>query len=216
MQRTIFSDPPSLPSPPWLEHALYESPWVLAIGIAVAGVVAWWFLHQARRRKAGAAAGLIGLAAGGGVIALATSVTTDREAMVARSISLIDAVRTADSATLNTLLSDSVALDLLGTRSGRRKAEIVRAVSEGGGVAARYGADQATIVPLGAVMDNPSTARVQMRVNVPHPRGGAEQLGSNIRTTWLVIWRKTAQNTWQVSTIEAQEIGLLPQGAARW
>lgn len=212
-QQTIFSDPPSLPSPPALEHWLYEQPWVSAVLLGLVGVVACVVLFKAEKRRWAWLVLLIGIGLATANVLVAQFVETPREKLSRFTVQLIESVKRGDAITVDTMLADAVVLDLLGSRSGRKKADIVREVANG--AAKRYGADTATIGRVSATMDGSFSGRTQAKVAVDLARGEGFDAGG-LGTTWLLEWRADAAGNWRVWTIDAQQIGLFPQGSLRW
>jgi len=108
MAQLGFNEPnfEPLPGPGVIEHALLESPWLVAGALAVAGLaLGWWLLGHGKRRR--------GLIVGGGLgaaaivlVAIAHLVKTDREAVISRTRALIASIADADPQALDDLLLD--------------------------------------------------------------------------------------------------------------
>jgi len=214
--QTIFIDPVPLPSPSVLERWLFESPGVPAVVIGVLGVVAAVVLWRAGRGKVAGLVVLVSVAMAGGVVLTARLVQTEREGMIVRAVGLVDAVARGDAEGVGALLAGPVALEVLGTRSGRTRVDILREV--GGDVAGRYGARSPRVVEASAVIDGPYAARTRLVVRFEGLGGNAGALGGGgaVSTTWLLHWQRDTGGVWQVWTIKAERIGLLPQGSVRW
>jgi hypothetical protein len=152
----------------------------------------------------------------GGVVLTARLVQTEREGMSVRAVGLVDAVARGDAEGVGALLAGPVALEVLGTRSGRTRVDILREV--GGDVAGRYGARSPRVVEASAVIDGPYAARTRLVVRFEGLGGNAGALGGGgaVSTTWLLHWQRDTGGVWQVWTIKAERIGLLPQGSVRW
>lgn len=106
-------DPPQLPvvpEPPVWSVWLLEQPLWPATALGVVGVVvAWVLLGRGKSGPAGITA-LAGLVLGGGVFALGSAITTDRERLVKATAALVDAVARADGPSTRAMLDDSARL----------------------------------------------------------------------------------------------------------
>ena len=92
-------DPPQLPEVPkpavWSVWLLEQPMWP-AVALAVVGlVVAWVLLGRGKAAHAGIAA-LAGLVLGGGVFALGSAITTDRERLVEATAEFVEEVDLSD------------------------------------------------------------------------------------------------------------------------
>lgn len=102
--------PAALPSPPVIEHALLESPWALALGLAVGAMIGAYLAHRrGRPRLALVLAGAFAAAAVG-VVILASVVRTAREAVLDATEALVDAVARVDEPAMRRMLAENVRL----------------------------------------------------------------------------------------------------------
>lgn len=208
--KTIFSDPVPLPDGPLLTRWLFEEPITPVVLLGLAAIVVASVLWRGAKFKA---AGLSLLALGGlaGVVLLvANLVETERERMVVRAASLVRSVAAADGNAVDAALADAVAIEVLGSRSSRGKAAILAEIRSD--VAGRYNAKAPEVGRVTASMDGDNSCRT--RIKVAFSSLGGES--GTVNTTWLLHWRRDGSGAWKVWTIEAEQIGLLPQGSVRW
>ncbi|MFM9995158.1 MAG: hypothetical protein ACKVU4_05090 [Phycisphaerales bacterium] len=102
--------PPALPAPPLVQHALFESPWVVALALAVAAIIAGHLAQRRGRTTLSLALGGAFAAAAIGVVILASSVRTGREAVLDATVALVDAVARVDEPAMRLMLAENVRL----------------------------------------------------------------------------------------------------------
>ena len=107
---TGLTEPTPLPSPPILEHHLFEQPWIVVALVLVSGVIAAMVLNGRGRAKAGGLAFLMGLVVSGGVYLASELVTTPRERIDASARSLVAAVATGDAASMGVWLTSDATM----------------------------------------------------------------------------------------------------------
>lgn len=209
---SILSTPDPLPSPPFLTHYLFESPWLLGVGLGATGLVASLFLSRNGRARLAGICGFIGLLAGALIFMLSSLVITERERLIETSNRFIRAAIDGQKDPVAAGLRSDVTLTLLGRSSRLGKDDLVRLVARD--IVATYQAKDSRIGKTSAVIDSPTVARTQTPIHVVTKL----DTGST-RTTWLLTWvRESAEvggdmGGWRVRSIEAQEIGFMPQGS---
>lgn len=192
-----------LPGPGLIEHALLESPWLVAGALLMAGLAGWWWLRGRRRGRLGAiVAGACAVGAVG-IVVLARVVTTDREAVIAGTRGLIVAVADADPAALDGLMLDGgylVPQQGWGEMPKERVLASVRWASEHGGRYAhaglpRFRVESVRIRQIRARIVSESIARSQVNVVVTLDLGGPP-----IPSWWGLDWDKT-DDGWKVRSV---------------
>ena len=202
----LFADIPPLPEPPLLERLLFESPFLLAAGLFVAGLVAVFSFRNAGKGRAGVIALGVCVLLCVGVFLSATLVTTDRETLLEKQDALVSSVATADTDALDRLLSPdarmpSVNLSLLS--GGLKRQQILTTIAATTGGA--YPVEDYAILERQAVIDGANSARTQIHVRVESSAGGPT-------LTWFRIgWRLDHDRGWEAVEIEPIFIsGVLP------
>jgi hypothetical protein len=178
--------------------------------LVVLGLVVAYLLRHTRPKGAVIAA-FAGLLLAGGVYGLAAAVTTPREFLQARTEQLIRAIIAADAATAEPMLRDDLTITLLGSTTNFTKSSVLEQIK--GDVAGRYGAKGSTIASIGAVMDGSGSARTQADLRVE-----SRFASGRLPTVWMFHWQQTTtagQSVWRLRQLEAQQIGLMPQGSVR-
>ncbi len=199
--------PPPIPDPPWLEHALLESPWTVAIALFVCGLAAGYTLFKGGRSRLAWAAALVPCLLSAGVLSLAAAITTDRELAQARAEALIRAVARADAPAVSELLSPRLTVRLVGVLTSWSKDDVVERVQRD--MAGRYALHNraATIRSARASGPDGGVIRTQCRVIV-EPEATRFPTGS----WWLLTWRQDSSGQWRVSELELQQVDGLPDG----
>src|SRR6185369_11084142 len=96
--------PTPLPSPSGISHWLLEAPIPLMLLILLAGIVAYVLLSKRVKRRAAMLTLFLAGILAGAVFAIARTIKTDREQLMARTTDLVDAVAAGDPAKLDPLL----------------------------------------------------------------------------------------------------------------
>ncbi len=193
--------PPAIPDPPLIEHYLFESSWGLAIGLVAIALALWFTLRRAGKDKPAFAAGLGGVLCAGGVLALASAITTAREEVAARTRELIAAVARADADAVDRMLGDRLSVRLgSAMMPWDRDAVLLRVRRDLGGIY-KLKDGVATIRSLRA-SGEASPLVTQCRVTVT-PEATAFPTGS----WWKITWRRDGPSgPWLVSEIDLQQI----------
>jgi hypothetical protein len=201
LQLAQFADvPPSLPSPPFYEKYLLESPAVPVVLLAAAAIAAFFVLNRRGKPAQGALATAgLGLAAAG-VAALAHFVTTAREAMTAAAEGLVAAVARADTAELDRLLdpdamlfADVAASEARIPKLGLPKAGILPLVTS---TMQTYRLTSAEVAASQSQVTGTDLGKTQLRAKVVP---SAWNIAHN--SWWLIEWRRTPTGQWRALTI---------------
>jgi hypothetical protein len=196
--------PPPLPAGPFFERLLFEQPFGLATGFALAAVVAFVALNRnGKARTAVLAAGACAALALGSHL-LSTMVVTPREQIAAATRALVDATAKADIGALDPMLAPDVRfssrLSLPGMSippSGFDKPTLLTAVSRLFGQA--YPLKDHSVKEVQSSIDGPNSGRTQVKVWV-------QIEGIPNTSWWLVRWRMDADGQWRATTIEPLDI----------
>lgn len=173
MNQLQIPDPPPLPDPPVLEMYLFENPYPLAIGLLVIGFAAHTLLRRGSAGRGepgpGSYAPLsIAVLGALGVYLASVLVTTHGERVKQRSLELVDAVATADTASVRGLLAEDAILSpgegLGRIPSATDRAQIIDAVERSIGPVVRV--REHTVRSVTASIDGPDYARTQLMVRV--------------------------------------------------
>ncbi|MDX2016295.1 MAG: hypothetical protein SFY95_01490 [Planctomycetota bacterium] len=186
----LIPDPAPLPTGPLWERWLLESPWPTAGLLVLAGLVAFALLNRAGRAGAAIASALTALALGAGVIVLANIVTTEREALRARSFSIVAAVAARDQALVGTLLAPNARLTKWPLALTGRDAIVERV----GSVPAIH---EWALLEAQASLDGPAVGRTQIKLRITPDQTRAPNL-----SWWRLDWQRDAQGQWVVIQIE--------------
>lgn len=194
-----------LPDPPWLEHALLESPWLLVGGLVSSGVVVLVLLNRAGRARTGVLIALGTILVGAALAALSAAVQTAREDLAARTRALVEVALRNDQAALELVLGAGMVFDVLGdvARNGKDAAM---------GLVARYvplyPLRSSAVTDLRAVEDGPDTGRSQFQlVVVP------EATRFPHASWWTITWRRGGDGAWRVWSIKGEQIDGVGGGA---
>jgi hypothetical protein len=197
---------PQLDSPAALGHFTLENPYPAGIIAVAAAIVVFYLLLQLGKARQGllVAAALAAVAVG--VFALAALVETNREAVMASSISLVDSAAVGEEEAVADLLAEEVRLRVADNPFSLGRESIlvlVRRVGREGVIAshsvnaARAGRAQATRL----------TSQVQVSA-VTSAGGGA------MPTWWQLEWTRQEDGVWRVSEILWLTLGPSRPGAA--
>jgi hypothetical protein len=193
-----------------LERYLLETPWpAMGVLVVLGFVVAYVMWH--RKPKVAMASVVGGVLLAGGVYLLAHSVVTTREALQARTQTLINAILAGDEAAAEPLLRDDLTVTLLGSPTNLGKPAVLEQIK--GDVAGRYGATNSRIASVRAAMDGNTSARTQADIRVE-----SRITSGTLPTVWMFHWQQSTidgEQIWRVRQLEAQQIGLMPQGSVR-
>ena len=193
----FFSDQPppaALPGSPLFDHLVLERPFALVIVLCLTAGISFMVAAARNRRRAGATIAALLLLAAAGVFALSTLVQTPREALAARTRTLIGAIATVDTAALDDLLAHNAVMRYAFARGGIGKDAIIAHVK-------RYlGADYAlashSVREMQATLDGPRVGRTQVRVRA------VSTAGPRLTSWWLLDWTQDADGTWRVTQIQ--------------
>jgi len=183
-----------LPAPPAWERYLLESPVVVLATLGIGAVVALLILNARGRARLGLLISGALVVVAFGVWALAASVVTERELLIARARGLIDATARADVAAIRPMLAERAGVRVGDQTRATTREQILGLVEEyPGGVAI---IESHSIAEAQAVIDGERTARTQVRVKHTGP-------GLPIASWWLIEWRRDEpESPWIVESIE--------------
>lgn len=187
--------PEPLPSPPFLERFVLDSPMLLTIILVAIGAITLF----AQNRRGQASKGLLGLVI---CVALAVAawlaaslVETDRERLKSSTRRLIASVADVDLQTLDSLLAENVTLRYRNARQGLAKEGIIADVERYMG--GQYAVSEHRVLNLQATTDSTGIGRTQVNVGVD-----LEEFGNAPTSWWLVHWRLDSDERWRVTSIE--------------
>lgn len=199
-----------MPSPPALERYLLETPWPAMSVLVAAGLIVAYVLWHRKPKGAMAAAGA-GVLLAAGVYLLAQQVVTVREELQTRTEALIKAILAGNVASAEPMIRDDLTVTLLGSATNLGKPAVLEQIK--GDVAGRYGATNSRIASIGATLDGSSAARTQADIRVE-----SRMTSGTLPTVWMFHWQQSTINgqpVWRLRQLEAQQIGLMPQGSVR-
>ena len=175
-----------LPRPPLLQVYLLEQPWYMAIGLAAAGIAAFFVLNRAGKLREGLLLATGGITLGAAVLLVGLMVTTERERLMRQTSLLVDAAAGVDTAALDPMLDDPVTVWLGSNPTKMSREELLNKVRDALGGQYRV-RDQRT-GGLQVVLDGERQARTQVRVWVR-----AEAMGYDvpIGSWWRIDWRRS-------------------------
>jgi len=197
LQSTLFepTDLPTLPQPSFVEHWLYESPWIIAIALGIICIVG--FISTRRIPKAKKIAlplCSLGLLIAAGLIIVGTLIITDREVLAERSAQLVHAAANADESQLAILLDEQISFQ---TGSGSQRASHTgrSAIIS---LAAKHAAPMIEAVKVNEVragLFGPRVARTHIKIRIESDLVPPS-------SWWLVDWTKHDSGDWVVTHIE--------------
>lgn len=186
--------PPDLPRPPLFESLLFERPLPAVVALLlIAAIVAWtgWSRGRSRMLLVALAVGMLAAAWG----AVATLVTTDREALSRRSRDLVHAVADVHIARVAEILDQDATLTYFRAPVGLDRDGILREIERTLG--GEYRVKEARVNSVQTAIDGPNLARTQVHVTVvPHATQFPHQ------SWWRLDWRRGTDRTWRVFSIE--------------
>jgi hypothetical protein len=192
-----------LPSPPLLQHLLFEIPYPLCIALFIAAAVAWTLLGRRGDRRAPlAAAACFALAAG--IWALAAAVKTEREKLQDQTIAFVAAVSRADAPAVDAMLAESAHLYYPFAPRGIDKPRILDMVRSE--MAHQYQVKAHSVLETHASLDAPDQARVLVRVYVQ-----PAEVNFPVYSWWRLDWRKDSSGRWRATSIQSLWINLLDE-----
>lgn len=203
---------PTLPTPPWIEATLFESPWTGMVVLVAAGAVAFWWFNRLQQGRTGAIVLAGAIAAAVGLFLTARFVTTEREELADRTETLVGRVAKADVDGISRMLAPDVRVTIFGRDRGFTAQSIGRWVENSMRPGAMYGVKDYSVGSLTATIDGANVARTQCRVRVT-----SETYGIPIGSWWRLTWRKDSaqggSGDWLVTQIEAMQIDAVAEGA---
>ncbi len=197
---TQLPPPDALPAPPLVESLLFESPWRLIGALLVLGVFALIIFNRSGKARQGLGA------IGGAVIAcavvftLSMSVSTDREAILARTASFVDAVAAAD-----TTAADQLVAPTLEVRFGRAIVDTMDRDWLMGAIEAFRGQltlREHSIKQKDAAIDRPGRGRTLIQISVT-----AEAWPVPNRSWWQLDWALDRDGQWRMTGIDCLQLG---------
>ncbi len=188
------------PQPPALwSHMLFESPWLLAMGLVGVGVVLR-LVGQQRGQRRVVTASWVALAAAVAVIGLAKVVTTDRERLLQRTRELVAATAPLDGGRVaGFLAADAV---LVGP-DGDTWVSVGELGGEIDAAGRNYPIASQAIRHLEAEARSDAQGLVLVDLRTTLSEGFGAQ--APIPTKWLLTWRKTPEG-WRVYRVQWLEL----------
>lgn len=201
-----------LPSPPWIESTLFESPWTGMVVLGAAGAVLFWWFNRMQQGRTGAIVLGAALAAAAGLFLTARFVTTERERLMNLTETLVATVAKADVDRLPSLLAPDVRVMIFGRDRGFTAQSLPRWVDNmmrpGTGM---YAIRDYSVGEIAATIDGPNVARTQCRVRVT-----AESYPITSGSWWRITWRKdgagAGSDAWKVTQIDVLQLDQVPEG----
>lgn len=195
MQSPLFepSNLPSLPQQSFFEQWVLQSPLLLSVIILAVGFFAYMLLRNSKHsKKIGIPSLGVASAIAGGVFALGSFITTDREQLQTRSQELVVATANADQSALTQLLDDRASIKTA-FGSADSKDKILSLVAS----RAAPTIQSATIREIRVGVYGDQVARTQIKIRV-----AGEMVPSN--SWWQVDWTRpdTETEMWVVTDIE--------------
>jgi hypothetical protein len=202
--------PPPLPPGPFLERVLFEQPFGLVTGLALAAVVAFVILNRRGQARAGLISGATLALLAAGAYLLSAIVETPREQIARAARSLVDATAAADTRAIAPMLAPDARLvsrfripgEPIG-EAGLDKEGIIAAVEHALGRS--HPLKDHSVKEVQSQIDGPASGRTQVKVWV--------QLEMGVPNTswWLIRWRRDGEQ-WRATSIEPLEIPFLGAG----
>lgn len=212
MQNPLLTSnpPPPLPPGPLWERLILENPWPTAGALAVLAVAVLALMSRVDGGRAVGripvrtilAAGLV--VAGGAIMAVGMSVTTDREQLRAGTASLVDATAAQDMERLEVLLAPGAQLHVplrvpIGAGPTVPREQIFALVEDVLG--RRYPLKEHRVMEVQATLDGQRVGRTQVRVRVV-----PEATQFPHTSWWRVDWVRGDDGRWRVLGIEPLDI----------
>jgi len=184
-----------LPDPPLLQRVALESPLLPALGLLAVGVLAALLLA---RRAQGKVGGLIGLAcvlAAAALLVSGSLVTTEREVVLSRTRTFVDAVAAADDRKADELIADSLNVKIAGTTAASLDRDALLGVIRSFDRSLTL--SSYSVPTSQASIDGGGFARSQIEVRVTPER-------TEFPTTswWLLNWRRSPDGVWRINGLE--------------
>jgi hypothetical protein len=198
----------TLPAPPPLEHYLFESPWLPAVVLVFAAIVATWALNRRARAKQGALVGVGLLVLAGAVVLTAQMVTTTRESLIARTRELVAYTAKADTTALSDLLGGDVLLRAYFFQEPMPKDVLLGRVERYMG--REYPVESHKVDSASAVIDGRNAARTQVHVVVHNP--SATMYNVPVGSWWRIEWRLDKDGEWRVTGLECLQLDVVAAG----
>jgi len=193
-----FSQVENLPAAPLPIDWLLERPLPLFILILSVGAVATMiFASRADGRRALRAV-LLTLVAATGLYALSRFVVTEREVVMNRTRSLINAVAVADPRTVNELLSEHVLLTTGGQGVNRTRDWLLEVTA---GLTGEI--ESHSITPRGVALDDPMKGSARSRISVSTTFSSSARVPpGTIGSSWELTWKREADGQWRITGID--------------
>ncbi|MFA9477024.1 DUF4440 domain-containing protein [Phycisphaerales bacterium AB-hyl4] len=195
--------------PPLWEHLLLERPWPLVVALLVGAILIRYVARQRRQPVMGHVA--LGLAiAAGGVLALAWTVTTDRQLLERHTRQLVAATESpGDFSVIDRLLAPDAVLtgpdgDVWMNLSAIRN-QLEQAID-------RYTIDDQIIRDIGAEVTGDNRARSAFDLRT---YSGA-QAGLPTRSTWTLHWRRGDDGEWRITRVQWDSFMDRPPSRSLW
>ncbi len=186
-----------LPAPPAIEHWALERPLPLVGALVLGGIIGCMLGVRRGQARTGVWVLAASIALAGGVLLLASMVTTQREQMGDETRRLIERAAASDDLAVEEILAGNVVLVSDGAMASFGKDDLLRIVR---------GFHEFRISDWdqklrGASLDGPGTGRTEVLVRARSEYAG----GMLVPSVWQLTWRRSGEG-WRVSRIECLSI----------
>lgn len=189
-----------LASAPLLQTVVLDRPWIGALVVLAAGLVAGVFVNRAGKGKlAGALAG-IGVLVAAAIMLAGTLITTPEAMLRERTERFVAAIAEADPDTLETMLAPRFVIASRGATNLDLGSEWLLSVA--GGMDRAIRSNEMSVVEV--EMQGDRAARVRFRC-----RTALTMDGRAVGSTWEVQWQRfegSGPDAWKAVRLEAQTI----------
>lgn len=190
-------DPPPLPDPPFLAHYVLESPWALAVFILLLGLLTWKFLAPRLPPARGRFLTGFFVVCAVFVVFAAHFVETPREQVSKAAKQLVADVAAADTLRVRAALAPDAALYWWLNPDGLPLDGILDRIDRDFSGNGQYRVKEHAILEVQAQSDDPTRARVQMKVRVT-----SQAQGVPLISWWRLDYALGPAGSWQVTGIQ--------------
>lgn len=186
---------------PLWEVWLLERSWLTGAALVLAGILAWFFLMQAGKRRPAAIATSALVVLGIVVMVLGRAVETDRERLEALTRAFVDEFVAGNGAALEGMISERVAL-----LSAGRAVDEDRALLIGASVVRPI--DDSSFSSMGSRLESPNLGKTRFSVQTTH----SGLYSGRVSSAWELDWQRGEDGRWRIVTFECLHIFNRPPG----